>query len=97
MGRMLVREVVFTGQNEVDIRSREADLTPGPRQVLLRTLYSFVSTGTERAKLTGLQKISYPWVAGNRAVAEVMASASGAAPRPSTSSQPAWRRNDSGG
>lgn len=70
---MLVREVVFAGQNQVEVREREAELAPGPRQVLLRTLYSFVSTGTERAKLTGLQKIGYPWVAGNRAVAEVLA------------------------
>lgn len=70
---MLVREVVFTGQNQVEVRAREADLVPGPRQILLKTLYSFVSTGTERAKLTGLQKITYPWVAGNRAVAEVLA------------------------
>jgi len=70
---MLVREVVFVGQNQVDLRQREAELQPGPRQVLLETLYSFVSTGTERAKLTGLQKIAYPWVAGNRAVAEVVA------------------------
>lgn len=70
---MQVREVVFVGQNHVEVLEREADLSPGPQQVLLRTLYSFVSTGTERAKLTGLQRIAYPWVAGNRAVAEVIA------------------------
>lgn len=70
---MLVREVVFAAENEVEIREREAELEPGPRQILLKTHYSFVSTGTERAKLTGLQKIAYPWVAGNRAVAEVLA------------------------
>ncbi len=70
---MLLREVVFTGLNQVRLLEREADLTPAGRQVLLRTLYSFVSTGTERAKLVGLQKIGFPWVAGNRAVSEVLA------------------------
>lgn len=70
---MLLREVVFVGQNQVEVRERQAALEPGPRQVLLETLFSFVSTGTERAKLTGLQKIAYPWVAGNRAIARVVA------------------------
>lgn len=70
---MLLREVVFVGQNQVEVQEREASLEPGPRQVLLETLFSFVSTGTERAKLTGLQKIAYPWVAGNRAIARVAA------------------------
>jgi threonine dehydrogenase-like Zn-dependent dehydrogenase len=70
---MRLREVVFASQRQVEIREREAELAPGANEILLRTLYSFVSTGTERAKLTGLQKIAYPWTAGNRAVCEVMA------------------------
>jgi 2-desacetyl-2-hydroxyethyl bacteriochlorophyllide A dehydrogenase len=69
---MQVREVVFIGGGRAEMRMSERPLDPGPRQIALRTLYSFVSTGTERAKLTGLQKIDYPWVAGNRAVAEVI-------------------------
>ena len=74
---MLLREVVFVGVDRVELGVREADLVPGPTQILLKTLFSFVSTGTERAKLSGLQTISYPWVAGNRAVAEVLAVGSG--------------------
>lgn len=70
---MQVREVVFVGGGRAEFQSSERLLEPGPQQLALRTLYSFVSTGTERAKLTGLQKIAYPWVAGNRAVAEVIA------------------------
>lgn len=70
---MQIREIVFLEQNKVVFTTREADLSPGPRQIAVETLYSFVSTGTERAKLSGLQTISFPWVPGNRAVARVMA------------------------
>ena len=41
--------------------------------MLVRTLYSFASAGTELAKLTGTQRVPYPFVTGNRAVGEVLA------------------------
>lgn len=45
----------------------------GPDDVLIQTLYSCISAGTETAKLSGLQKVSYPLYLGNRAVGHVIA------------------------
>jgi threonine dehydrogenase-like Zn-dependent dehydrogenase len=70
---MQIREIVFLEKNRAAFATREATLEPGPRQIVVETLYSFVSTGTERAKLSGLQTIAFPWVPGNRAVALVSA------------------------
>lgn len=70
---MNVEEVIFVGGSCAQLRRVVRDLKPAGNGVTLRTLYSFVSTGTERAKLTGLQVVDYPYLAGNRAVCEVMA------------------------
>lgn len=70
------QEIVFTGQGEVrtDIADLKTELSDD--QILVRTLFSFVSVGTELAKLTGLQAVSYPLIPGNRAVCEVIATGS---------------------
>ena len=66
-------EIVFPRVGQVAYEARSATFHLGPDDVLIRTLYSVVSAGTELAKLTGLQKVSYPFVPGNRAVGEVVA------------------------
>jgi 2-desacetyl-2-hydroxyethyl bacteriochlorophyllide A dehydrogenase len=67
------QEILFTGRNEVTVTSAEFDAELLPDQILVETMYSFVSTGTELAKLTGLQTVHYPLTPGNRAVGRVAA------------------------
>lgn len=67
-----IRRIVFTGENAVATQAVAEALTPGPQQVLIRTRYSCISAGTELAKLTGLQRIAYPWVPGNRTIGRVV-------------------------
>ncbi len=79
---MHVREVVVTGQNEVELRSRELDagsLKSG--DILIETEASFISAGTELANYTGKepkvfipnQWCTYPWRSGYGNVGEVVA------------------------
>ena len=70
------QEIVFTGRGEVRTAITEFGTDLGADQILVRTLYSFVSVGTELAKLTGLQVVPYPLIPGNRAVCEVLATGS---------------------
>ncbi|MEW6355314.1 MAG: zinc-binding alcohol dehydrogenase [Planctomycetota bacterium] len=69
---MKIRQVCFTEVKKVVYEEVERDLAVGPQDVLIRTLYSVVSAGTELAKYTGLQDVKYPFVPGNRAVGEVI-------------------------
>lgn len=70
---MKIREVVVTGQNQVELQTSEFDNTiHSPNEVLIETEYTFISSGTELANYTGrepkvLQKGSwcaYPWRSG---------------------------------
>jgi 2-desacetyl-2-hydroxyethyl bacteriochlorophyllide A dehydrogenase len=79
---MQVREVVVTGQNEVEIQTRELDeKTLGPEDLLIETEATFISAGTELANYTGRepkvfqpnQWCTYPWRSGYGNVGTVLA------------------------
>ncbi|NOZ22915.1 MAG: zinc-binding alcohol dehydrogenase [Planctomycetes bacterium] len=69
---MKIRQICFPEVGKVVYQEVERDLPVGPDDVLIRTLYSAVSAGTELAKYTGLQDVKYPFIPGNRAVGEVV-------------------------
>jgi len=66
------QQIVFTDLGEVTTGTGELSTDLNKDQILVRTLYSFVSTGTELAKLTGRQTVAFPYIPGNRAVCEVL-------------------------
>ena len=79
---MLVREVVVTGQNEVELQTREMDERAlGPEDLLIETEATFISAGTELANYTGRepkvfqpnQWCTYPWRSGYANVGTVLA------------------------
>lgn len=69
---MKIKQVVVTGQNDVELQELELRGTPGPGEVLIRTEYSFISAGTELANYSGLEPrvfqegtwCAYPWKSG---------------------------------
>ena len=70
---MRVREVVVTGQNQVELQTGELDEAAlGPGDLLIDTEASFISAGTELANYTGKeprvfipnQWCTYPWRSG---------------------------------
>ena len=70
---MQTTEVVVTGQNEVELRTRTLDAQAlGPGDLLIETEASFISAGTELANYTGKeprvflpnQWCTYPWRSG---------------------------------
>jgi 2-desacetyl-2-hydroxyethyl bacteriochlorophyllide A dehydrogenase len=67
-----IKKICFEKENKIVYREDEVELTLGKNDVLIRTFYSVISAGTELAKLTGLQKVQYPFIPGNRAVGEVI-------------------------
>ena len=69
---MKIIRICFPKEREVVYEEVEAEFPLGPHDVLIRTLYSVISAGTELAKFTGLQKVEYPFIPGNRAVGEVI-------------------------
>ena len=68
-----LRSIVFKGINQVELETKPKTFILGPHDVLIQTLYSCISAGTEVAKLSGLQEVSYPLHLGNRAVGHVIA------------------------
>ncbi len=70
---MKIREVVVTGQNEVELQTNEID-TPrlAANELLIDTEYTFISSGTELANYTGREPkvfqegswCAYPWRSG---------------------------------
>lgn len=79
---MEIRQVVVTGQNEVELQAADLDETAlGPGDLLIRTEATFISAGTELANYTGReprvfqpnQWCTYPWRSGYANVGEVMA------------------------
>lgn len=79
---MQVREVVVTGQNEVELQTREMDERAlGPEDLLIETEATFISAGTELANYTGRepkvfqpnQWCTYPWRSGYANVGTVLA------------------------
>lgn len=70
---MKVREVVVTGQNQVEVQSNESDASiQSPNELLIDTEYTFISSGTELANYTGREPkvfekgtwCAYPWRSG---------------------------------
>jgi 2-desacetyl-2-hydroxyethyl bacteriochlorophyllide A dehydrogenase len=79
---MQIREVVVTGQNEVELQTRELDERElGPEELLIETEATFISAGTELANYTGRepkvfqpnQWCTYPWRSGYANVGTVRA------------------------
>lgn len=79
---MLVREVVVTGQYEVELQTRELDESAlGPEDLLIETEATFISAGTELANYSGReprvfipnQWCTYPWRSGYANVGVVKA------------------------
>ena len=70
---MKIREVVVTGQNQVELQTADIDAPVlGSNELLIDTEYTFISSGTELANYTGrepkvFQKgewCEYPWRSG---------------------------------
>lgn len=75
---MLVRQVVFPKANEVQLEEVEVDLTPAEGEIVIRTLTSIISAGTELACLAGLADWApFPFRPGYGAIGEVIAVGSG--------------------
>lgn len=71
---MLVRQVVFPRANEVQLEEVEVDLTPAENEIVIRTLTTIISAGTELACLAGLADWApFPFRPGYGAVGEVIA------------------------
>ena len=68
-----VTKIQFEAPCKVAVVTKAMDFALGAHDVLLKTSASLVSTGTELAKLTGLQRVAYPFDPGNRAAGEVVA------------------------
>ena len=66
------KSVIFSGLRQVEFKEEPVDLSPSETGILFKTSYSCISTGTELAKLTGLQKVEFPLCLGNRAVGRVI-------------------------
>tara|TARA_B100000809_G_scaffold39771_1_gene34760 strand:+ start:4702 stop:5712 length:1011 start_codon:yes stop_codon:yes gene_type:complete len=67
-----VKRVVFAAPNQVNYQTEAETLTPLPDGIVIETRYSCISSGTELAKLTGLQPFSFPSQIGNRAIGRVV-------------------------
>ena len=78
---MKIRQVVVTGQNQVDLQGFDLDERLAPDEFLVQTECTFISAGTELANYTGkepqvFQKgawCAYPWRAGYANVGVVTA------------------------
>lgn len=78
---MKIKQVIISAQNTVDLRDSELDPSLGPGDILVRTLWTFISAGTELANYTGREAAvfqpgswcAYPWNAGYANVGEVLA------------------------
>jgi 2-desacetyl-2-hydroxyethyl bacteriochlorophyllide A dehydrogenase len=70
---MYIKQVVVTGQNQVELQTNILDERPlGPQELLVESEWSFISTGTELANYTGREPkvfqpgawCAYPWKSG---------------------------------
>jgi len=68
-----IKQVVVTGQNQVELQKAALDENKlGPNELLIETEYTFISTGTELANYTGKEPkvfqsgawCAYPWRSG---------------------------------
>lgn len=68
---MKIKTIYFPEPNKVLCEEEEKDISLGTKDIAIRAEYSIISAGTELAKLTGLQKVDYPFVPGNRGIGRV--------------------------
>lgn len=69
---MEIKNVVVTGQNQVELQTGNLDENLGSNDLLIETEYTFISTGTELANYTGKEPkvfkpgtwCAYPWKSG---------------------------------
>lgn len=69
---MKVKQVIVTGQHQVELQEREWEPSRDPRSLLVETEWTFISTGTELANYTGREPqvfqpgawCAYPWNSG---------------------------------
>lgn len=82
---MNIKQVVVTGQNQVELQAATASAEPlGPDDLLIATEATFISAGTELANYTGKearvfqpgQWCTYPWKSGYANVGVVLATGS---------------------
>lgn len=80
-----IREVVVTGQRQVELREATLDEALGPGEILIETERTFISAGTELANYTGRDAgvfrpgnwNAYPWKSGYGHVGIVRAAGAG--------------------
>jgi len=69
---MEIRQVVVTGQHQVELQTLPWEEEPGPDEALIETEYTFISAGTELANYSGKEPkvfepgswCAYPWKSG---------------------------------
>lgn len=71
------KEVVFTERNVVELKDMEFDPTPKDKDIVIRTIASIISAGTELSCLDGRGWAPFPFRPGYGAVGEVIAVGSG--------------------
>ena len=83
---MQIKQVVVTGQNQVELQNAEIDdKNLGPNELLIETEFTFISAGTELANYTGKEPqvfqpgtwCAYPWRSGYANVGIVRAIGNG--------------------
>jgi 2-desacetyl-2-hydroxyethyl bacteriochlorophyllide A dehydrogenase len=82
---MRVKQVIITGQNQVELRDAALDETLRPDELLVESEWTFISAGTELANYTGREPdvfvsgawCAYPWNSGYANVGVVKAVGSG--------------------
>jgi len=78
---MQVKQVIVTGQNQVELQTRAIDTALKPDELQVRTEWTFISAGTELANYTGREPdvfvpgtwCAYPWNSGYANVGVVQA------------------------
>lgn len=78
---MQVKQVIVTGQNQVELQTRAIDTALKPDELQVRTEWTFISAGTELANYTGREPdvfvpgtwCAYPWNSGYANVGLVQA------------------------
>ena len=74
------KSIVFVGERKARLKEFELDESLAVHEIMVRTLYSIVSAGTEGAAFTGLErehpavkKFTYPYFPGYGSIGEVLA------------------------
>jgi len=78
--KMRTKRIVFVGERKAQLQEFELDESLAGHEIMVRTLYSIISAGTEGAAFTGLERehpavsnFSYPYFPGYGNLGEVLA------------------------